>query len=82
MLSVYMQICPFVADKESLPLSCRQGDGVKDVLVEGLVNILPWPKKLKQARNLIVTQAKHRRVHDRSRACVTCARLFQFFWPG
>ena len=40
--------------------------------------ILPWPKKLKQARKPNIGV----RMLDRSRACATCAWLFQFFWPG
>ena len=38
-------------------------------------DLLPWPKKLKQARKPNIGAC----MLDRSRACVTCARLFQFF---
>ena len=38
-------------------------------------HILPWPKKLKQARKPNIGAC----MLDRSRACATCARLSQFF---
>ena len=43
-----------------------------------MMDLLPWPKKLKQARKPNIGAC----MLDRSRACATCARLSQFFWPG
>ena len=40
--------------------------------------LLPWPKKMRQARKPNIGAC----MLDRSRACATCARLSQFFWPG
>ena len=40
--------------------------------------LLPWPKKLRQARKPNIGTC----MLERSRACATCAQLSQFFWPG
>ena len=40
-----------------------------------LLVVLPWPKKLRQARKPNIGAC----MLDRSRACATCVRLSQFF---
>ena len=40
--------------------------------------VLPWPKKLRQPRKPNIGAC----MLERSRACATCARLSQLFWPG
>ena len=45
---------------------------------DGLWHVLPWPKKLRQARKPNIGAC----MLDRSRACATCARLSQFFRQG
>ena len=44
----------------------------------GAEKLLPWPKKLRQARKPNIGAY----MLDRSRACAMCARWSQFFWPG
>ena len=57
---------------------CQQWPGGPSKTQSNLGMVLPWPKKLRQAHKPNIGAS----MLDRSRACATCARLSQFFWPG